>query len=241
MREAGFGGGLDRGESVDLALLPDEPVLDGEDHREVLLGVGQRGLGVGRGQGGLFGVLEVVGSVAQGLGLLLLLAVFTQETPSDAVACGFAVLVVSSGLFGSCFYQAVSFDIESGHVVAARANHHQGCSHRRSPVWLSPVRWLSPIVGCFAGRHPNILGLTTALRPVPTPYRRSVKGVCNTYRQACSVHVNRTMPKRQELIPAINRLAFIGALGLFGCWPVNALGLIGRGVLDVVGRQFPRD
>lgn len=59
--QRGFGRGLDRGESVELALLPGEPVLDGEDHGKLLLRVGQGGLGVGRGQGGRFGVLEVVG------------------------------------------------------------------------------------------------------------------------------------------------------------------------------------
>ncbi|MBX2852181.1 MAG: hypothetical protein KTR15_10585 [Phycisphaeraceae bacterium] len=68
-----LGGGLNRGEAVQLVLLPGEPVLDCLDHGELLMQVGRSGLGVGRGQGGGRGVFEVVrAALGLGLGLFVL-------------------------------------------------------------------------------------------------------------------------------------------------------------------------
>lgn len=121
--EVGLGRGLDRGESVQLALLTGEPVLDGLDHGQLLLLAHGRGLGVGRGQGGRLGVFEVVG-LPLGLSLGLFgLASSAEEAPRDGVAGRFVVVAVALGLFGTCLDQAVPFDIESGYIVAARAGH----------------------------------------------------------------------------------------------------------------------
>jgi hypothetical protein len=115
---------LDRGEAVQLVLLSPEPVFDRLDHGQLLVQLGGGGLGVGRGQGGGLGVLEVVGT-AGGLlvGLLLLVLASAEEAPGDPAAGGLCVAVVACGLVGACFDEAGTFDVESGHVVAARAGH----------------------------------------------------------------------------------------------------------------------
>jgi hypothetical protein len=121
--QRGFGRGLDRGEAVQVVLLPGEPVLDRLDHGQLLTQVRANGLGVGRGQGGRLGVLEVVGLSCRFGGLLFLVLSSAEEAPGDSAAGGLAVVVVALGLGGSCLDQAVSFDIESIHVVAAGASH----------------------------------------------------------------------------------------------------------------------
>ena len=156
--ELGFGGGLDGGETVQFVLLACEPVLDGLDHGQLLMQVSEARLGVGRGQGLRLGVLKAIFGEPEAFTLSLLLASPSQETPRYRSAGRLAIAVLALGLGCSGLDQAVSFDIESGHVVAARANHHQGCSHRRSPFRLSPL------MGFLVGRSPISWGYPTGFR-----------------------------------------------------------------------------
>jgi len=108
-------------------LLAGEPVLDRLDHGQLLSRVCPGGLGVGRGQGGGLGVFEVVGLSRDRLrgrvvSSLLILA-SAEQAPRDGSAGGLVFAVVALGRVGSCFDQVASFDIESGHVVAAGAGH----------------------------------------------------------------------------------------------------------------------
>ena len=180
--EAGFECGLVAGELVDLLGLSAQPVLDRLQHRELIFQLGLPGLGVSRGQGCRLGVFVAVRSRAGG-GFVLFSAAPGQPAPCGAVCGGLGVAVVAGGLARTGLNQALPFDVESGYVVAARANHHQGGGHG-----------LIPVVGGSRRGRPYILGLPGW---VPVSYRRSVGRFLNPHRLACSVHVNRTVPKRQ--------------------------------------------